>query len=110
MKEMISISEVRGWANEVLDAVEAAGVYEIAFEPHLYWQLETDEVWSADAVPELTVGDSADDVAGIRRDLTYSIEERSQCPEHTLDHFIGVLVRLSATLKSYDLIELRKAD
>lgn len=109
MREAVSISEIREWANKTLDSVEASGVNAVDFEPHLYWMLETDEVWRADRQPGLVAGDSQDDVMDIRRDLAEPLGERASYAWHTLDHLIGVLIRVSATLKGYDFSRLEKA-
>lgn len=104
--ENISISEVREWAAAIFDAVEKSGITELNLEGRLYWQLETDEVWGAEP-PKATAGDLADDLKDIRSDVAEDLVVRSAFAWHALDHFIGVLTRLSAELKGFDFSSQR---
>ena len=104
--ENISISEVREWVAAIFDAVEKSGVKELNLEGRLYWKLDTEEVWESEP-PKAIAGDLADDLKDIRSDVTEDLVVRSAFAWHTLDHFIGALIRLSAELKGFDFSSQR---
>ena len=99
-ENVVQISELRNWANKIFDAVERRGISRIDLPARFYWTLDSVEIWDG-TPPTATVGDLADDLQDIRNDLETAEDdaERSIIVWHTLDHFIGVLGKLSADLK-----------
>ena len=101
--ERIQISELRVWSSAIFDAAGACRVDTVNMDAQHYWKLDTAEVWSGKP-PEPCIGDLLDDVADIRRDVAEpDLVVRGAYAWHTLDHFIGVLTKLSAQLKAVDL-------
>lgn len=98
--ERLTIAELRDWSAAIFDAVEASGVKHLDVEGRWYWSLPSDQVWGA-SPPKAEMGDLADDMADIRRNLADDAETRAAYPWHALDHFMGVLTCLSAELKGF---------
>ncbi len=99
---MVTISEMRRWANSVFDAVEAQGHSFVDLQGRNYWVLNSEEIWSAEP-PDALLGDLRDDLEDIRNDLNEpDLAVRATFAWHTLDHLIGTLNKLSADLKGHN--------
>ena len=103
--ERVTISEMREWATAIFDGVEASGLKEIELDDRNYFRFWSDEIWG-DEPPEVLVSNLMDDLKDVRSDASGPIEDRAVSPWHALDHFIGVMTRLSAELKHYDFPDL----
>ena len=105
--ERVTISEMREWATAIFDGVEASGVSEIEIEDRYYFCFWSTEVWDAEP-PETLVSHLKNDLDHVRGDVSSPVDDRTVSPWHALDHFIGVLTRLSAELKHHDFADANK--
>jgi len=93
----VSVVEIRNWFGAALDTVERNHGPEVQLEQLPYWQVASPDAFDLSVAPELIVGDLADDVNDIRKDVGVPVDERSIYAWHLLDHLKGVLVALSAS-------------
>ena len=98
----VPISVLRQWAGAIFDAVEARGITEVELDDRGYWRLDSAEVWES-RPPEPLRGDLADDALDLQQDLAEDLDARATIAWHSVDHFLGVLTRLSAELKGCDV-------
>ena len=101
-ESIVAVSEIRRWANSVLDAVESQGRLTVDLQRRNYWVLNSEEIWTSEP-PEALLGDLNDDLEDIRNDLSKpDLAIREVLAWHTLDHLIRALSKLSADLKGYN--------
>jgi hypothetical protein len=93
---VLSISEIRSWVTATLDAVEHKWGPQVELPSTFYWATNFREAFDLNARLEPTMGDLADDVSDIRKDLAGEIEERVLTAWHTLEHLKGILGALAA--------------
>ena len=103
--ERISIREISRLARGVFEALERAGIDEVAVNRDQYWCVFPSDLFAVGA-PELTLGSVTDDL----KDLKSEVDDpesplKIASPWHALHHLHGVIAYLAAKAIAYELPE-----